>query len=119
MRRLKDIAYTPAGNGIGFGQRIAHYGALAHTGQRGKIGMLIGSINDMLVHLVGDHEGIVLHNNARNFHELLTAEHSPRGIGGIAQNKRLGPVLKGLLKLLRIEGKIGGMQGHIYGLGIT
>ena len=91
-----QIAQTPARDGVSLGERVAGDGVLKHAGQACHADMLCGRIDDMLVHLIRHHKGIVLDGQLCNGFQLVAAEHLAAGIGGIAQDQRLGTLGKAL-----------------------
>ena len=60
LGRGDGVAQTPAGDGVGLGQRAAADGSIEHAGQRGHIDVLVGRVDDVLVYLVGNAVGVVL-----------------------------------------------------------
>ena len=108
-----DVAQAPAGDGIGLGQGRAGQGPLPHAGQRRKVHMLVRLVDDVLVHLVGDHIGVVSFGQLRDKQQLLPGEHLAAGVGGIAEDQGLRVLPEGRLQLLGLEVKLRGVQGHI------
>ena len=79
--------------------------------------MLVGSIDDVLVDLVGDDVDVVLGGHLRNGQKFLPGEHPAAGVGGVAQHQCLGVLAEGGLQLVHVKGEGGGMQRHVDGLG--
>ena len=73
--RREDVADAPAGDGVGLGERVAHHGALPHARQRCEVGVVERLVDDVLVHLVGDDEGVVLLHDPGYLQELIAREH--------------------------------------------
>jgi cystathionine beta-synthase len=65
FRRRNHIAQPPAGDRVGLGQRTARNRPLKHPGQRRKIDVLVGCVEDVFIHFVGDDEGVVFHRQIR------------------------------------------------------
>ena len=84
LGRGNGVTQTPAGDGVGLGQRAAADGALKHAGQRGHVHVLVGSVDDVLVHLVGDAVGVVLLAQVGNKSELLARKDLATGVGRVA-----------------------------------
>ena len=55
-----------------------------------------GSVDDMLVHLICYHKGIILDGKGGNGLQLVPAEHLAAGVGGVAQDQCLGSLGKAL-----------------------
>ena len=79
-RGRNDVAQPPARDRVGLGQRRAGDRPLPHTGQRGKIGVGVRRVDDVLVHLVGDNIDIILFGKARNQLQLVPGEHLAAGV---------------------------------------
>ena len=75
-------------------------------------------IDDMLVHLVHDGVHVVLDAQVRNELQLVVGEHLAAGVGGIADQNGLGPLLEGVLQDLWVEAEVRGRQGHVDGLAV-
>ena len=88
-----------------------------HAGKRGEVHVPMGSVDDVLVYLVGDHESIDLLRQAGDELELGTGEDAAGRIGRIAEDQRLGFLRKGSPQLVRIECEGRGPQRHVDGLG--
>ena len=116
LRRGDDVPQPPAGDGVGFRQGGAADGALPHAGQGGHVHMLMGRVDDMLVHLVGDDIGVVLFRQVGNDIQLRPGEDLAAGVGGVAEDQRLGPLAEGVLQHLRVEAEVRRRQRHIDGL---
>ena len=94
--RADEIAQTPACNGVGLGERVAGDGMFKHAGQACHADMLCRSVDDMLVHLICYHKGIVLDCKGGNGLQLVPAEHLAARVGGVAQDQCLGSLGKAL-----------------------
>ena len=58
--RTGHVAEPPAGHGVGLGETIEGQRALRHAGQGGDAGVAVAVVEDLLVHLIGEDEKIVL-----------------------------------------------------------
>ena len=116
LLRRDGIAQPPAGDGIGLGKGAAADGPLPHPGQRAEIDVLEGSIDDMLIDLVGDHIGVVCFRQICNDLQLLPGKHLAAGVGGVAEDQRLGLLPEGLLQRAGIKMIVRRAQGDIDGL---
>ena len=94
--RADKVAQTPAGDGVGLGQRIAGDGVLEHAGQACHADVLGGRIDDVLVHLIRHHKGVILDGQLCNSFQFIAAEHLAAGVGRVAQDQRLGTLGKTL-----------------------
>ena len=116
--RGDSVAQTPAGDGVGLGQRAAADSALKHAGQRGHIDVLVGCVDDVLVYLVGDAVGVVLFAEVGDKSELLARKDLAAGVGWVAQDDGLGVVVaEGRLEDLAIKVECGRVERHVDGLG--
>ena len=106
VRRRDDVAEAPAGDRVGLGQRRARQRALPHTRQGREVGMLVRRVDDVLVDLVGDDIGIVLFRERRDKFQLLARKHLAAGIGGVAQDHRLGVLAERILEKGRVKMEI-------------
>ena len=113
VRRRDDVAEAPAGDRVGLGQRRARQRALPHTRQGREVGMLVRRVDDVLVDLVGDDIGIVLFRERRDKFQLLAREHLAAGVGGVAQDHRLGVLAERILEKGRIKMEIRRHERHI------
>ena len=103
VRRGDDVPQPPAGDGIGLGQGGAGDRPLPHARQGGKIAVLVRCVNDMLVHLVGDDEGVVSLGQVGDQLQLVIGEDLAAGIGGIAEDQRLGMLVERRLQLVCVK----------------
>ena len=118
LGRGDRVAQAPSGDGIGLGKRAAADGPLEHPRQAGDVGVPIRLVDDVLVHLVGDHVGVILPGELRDELQLLAREHLAAGVRGIAEDECLGVVLgKGALELGTIEIVGGRHERHVDGIG--
>ena len=82
--------------------------------------MLVGGVDDVLVHLVGDDPHVVLLSQARDRLKLGAREDAAAGVGGVAQDERLHAVLRhGGLERGLVEGEGGRHERHVDGLGVA
>ena len=65
--------------------------------------MFVGGINDVLIHLVRDHKGVVFQRKLGDGFQLIPAEHLSAGVGRIAQDQRLCPFGKALFDQAQVE----------------
>ena len=114
--RRNDVTQAPAGNGIGFGERGAGYRSLPHAGQRGKIHVLIGLINDVFINLVRDHIGIILFREGCDLQQLFPSKDFSAGVGRIAEDQSFGILPERCFQLLRVKIKSGRVERDIDGL---
>ena len=112
------IAQPPAGDGIGLGQGAAGYRPLPHAGQGAHIDVLMGGVNDVLVHLVHDHVGVIADGHIPDELELLLGKHLAAGVGGVADQNGLCSLLEGILQHVGVKVEGGGDQGHEDGLAV-
>ena len=71
----------------------------------------------MLIHLIGDHKGVVFHSQLTDTHQLLPGEHLAAGVGGVADNDGLCPLLKALFHSIHVKAVLRRDQRDIYGVG--
>ena len=114
--RGDDVPQPPAGDGVRLGQGGAGEGPLPHARQGGEVGVLVGGVDDVLVHLVGDDIGVVFLRQGGDDLQLRPGEHLAGGVGGIAQHQGLGVLAEGVLQYLRVKGEVRRIQGHVDGL---
>ena len=112
-----DVTQTPAGDGIGLGERIAGDGALKHARQGGEADVLVRRIDDVFVHLVGDDEGVVLFGEAADLQEFGAGEDLAGGVGGIAEDDGFGLLGECGGEHCGVVAEPGRMQGHVDGHG--
>lgn len=118
LGRGNGVAQTPAGDGVRFGQRAAADGSLEHAGQRGHIDVLVGRVDDVLVHLVGDAVGVVLFAEVGDKGELLARKDLAARVGRVAQDDGLGVVVaEGRLECLAVKVECGRVERHVDRLG--
>lgn len=117
VRRRDDVAEAPARDGIGLGKGTAGKGPLEHAGQGGHVRVFAGLVDNMFIHLVGDDEGVEFQGKAGDAFQLVEGERPTRGVGGIAQDKRLGSSFEGFPEFVPVEPVIRGMKGNIDRLG--
>mgnify|MGYP007042151922 CR=1 FL=1 len=79
--------------------------------------MLVRGVDDVLVRLVGDDERVVLLGETQDRQELSAREDLTAGIGGIADDDRLGLLREGLGELIGVEGEVRRAQRHVDRLG--
>ena len=103
LRRRDCKADTPAGDRKGFGQRVAGDRAFIRAGQRGRHHMGIGWKHNMLIDLVGHHEGVIFLRQRLNQRQLLPCEYLAAGIGRIADDDSLGALPEGVLQHFRVK----------------
>ena len=113
LRRRDDIAQTPAGDGVGLGQRAARERALPHAGQGREVGMLVGGIDDVLIDLVGDDIDVVLLRKVGDDLQLIIGEHLAAGVRGVAEDHGLRVLAEGGLELVDVEVELRRIQRHI------
>ena len=115
-----DVAQAPAGDGVGLGERPARDGAALHARQAGEIYVLVGGVDDVLVHLVGDDPHVVLLGQARDCLKLGACEDAAARVGGVAQDERFHALLRhGGLERGLVEGERGRHERHVDGLGVA
>ena len=76
---------------------------LEHTGQAGHADVLSGRIDDVLIHFIGHHKGVVLDRQLCNGFQLVPAEHLAAGVGRVAQDQCLGTLGKAFLDKRNIK----------------
>ena len=101
--RADEVAQTPAGDGVGLGEGVAGDGVLEHTGQAGHADVLCRGVDDVLIHLIRHHKSVVLDGKPGDGFQLVAAEDLAAGVGGVAEDKRLGTLGKALLDEAQIE----------------
>ena len=68
--------------------------------------MFVWLIQYMLIHLIRDHINVIFLRQISNHHQFLSCENLSAGIGRIAKDQRLYPLLlHGCLQLIRIKVK--------------
>ena len=118
LGRGNGVTQTPAGDGVGLGQRAAADGAFEHARQGGHIDVLVGRIDDVLVYLVGDAVRVVLFAQVGDKGELLARKDLAAGVRRVAQDDGLGVVVaEGSLEYLTVKVECGRVERHIDGLG--
>ena len=78
--------------------------------------MLMGCVDDVLVHLVGDDIGVVPFRQVGDDSQLRPGENLAAGVGGVAEDQRLRPLAEGVLQHLRVKAEVRRRQRHIDGL---
>ena len=68
--------------------------------------MAAGGVDNVLIDLVGDDIGVVFFRQSGDDLQFLPGKYPAAGIGGIAENQRLGPAAEGVLQNLRIEAEV-------------
>ncbi len=74
-------------------------------------------IDDVLVDLVGDDEGVVLLRELQDEKQFLAREDLAAGVGRIAEDDGLGPLREGAAQFVVVEGEIGRAQRDVDRLG--
>ena len=106
LRWADEIAQPPAGDGVGLGQGGAGQRPVPHPRQGGEVGVPVGGVDDVLIHLIGDDVGVVLGGHLRNGQQLLPGEDPAAGVGGVAQHQSLGTLAEGSLQLVHVEAQL-------------
>ena len=78
--------------------------ALAHAGQRGHRDVLGTVEHEVLVHLVGEHQQIVLDREVGDELHLVAGEHAARGVVRRVEQDELGLRGDGGAQLVGVEG---------------
>ncbi len=112
------VAQPPAGDGVGLGQGAAGYRPLPHAGQGAHIDVLMAVVDDVLVYLVHDGVDVILDAQVRDELKLFIGKHLAAGVGGVADQDGLGPLLEGILQHVGVKVEGGGDQGHEDGLAV-
>jgi len=86
FRRGVNIAKPPAGDGIGFGKRVAGDDARKRAGQCRAINMLARRIDDVFVRFVGDDKDVVLFRKFQDFRKFGARKYLAGRIGRIADD---------------------------------
>ena len=87
--------------------------AFEHARQGGHVMVAVGRVDDVLVNLVRDHEGIERPGQVGDGLQFFQGENLPRGVGRIAQYDGFGALFEGGTQLGRIEIEFRGVQGHV------
>jgi len=85
--RSRNITKPPAGDGIGLRQRTASDRPFPRAWQRGKGNVRVRCVDDVLVDLVGDDEGVVFAREVEDEKQLFAGKNFAAWIGGIAKDE--------------------------------
>lgn len=75
--------------------------------------MGVRGIDNMLIHFIGNHIGIVFLHQTGNHQHFFPGEYLAAGVGGIAQNQRFRPLTEGIFQHLGVKVKGRRLQGYI------
>ena len=115
LRRRDDIAQPPSGDGIGLGQRRAGQGPLPHPRKGSKVDMPVGRIDDVLIHLIGNHIGIVFLRQTGDVLQLFPGKHPAAGVRRVADDDCLCAVPESPLDDGKVKMVVRRHQRHIDG----
>ena len=101
--RADQVAQAPAGDGVGLGKGGAADHMIGDLRQGTGVDVLVGREDDVLVHLVGDHEGVVLLAQASNEEQLFFGEDLAARVGRVADDDRLRVLAEGVLEHRAVE----------------
>ena len=108
-----DVAESPARDRIGLGQGRAAYSTLSHIRERRKVDVLVGLVDNVLIHLVGDNECVVLFGEVCDYLQLIIGKYLAAGIGRVTEYYSLGVLLECRFKLVHVEVELGRIEWHI------
>ena len=75
--------------------------------------MAVGFVDDVLVHFIGYDVGVIFLRQVGDELQLVIGEHLAAGVGGVAQDQRLGILLEGRFQLVHIKMELRRVQGHV------
>ena len=78
--------------------------------------MAVGLVDDVFVHFIGYNVGVILLRQVGDELQLVIGEHLAAGVGGVAQDQRLGILLEGCFQLVHVKMELWRVQRHIDGL---
>src|SRR5579871_4095530 len=111
--RSKDPTDAPTGDGVRFTEAVDEDGAVAHTGEGEDRGMDSPIIENVLVNLVSDGEGIKLPTERGNDGQFLTRENLAGGVVRGVENDGLGTRGESTAQFVGIEAPVGRIQSDI------
>jgi len=114
FRRGLQIAEPPACDRERLAQRTAGQRPLRHAGKRREIRVHVRRVDNVFVHFVGDHPHVVFFGQPGDLLQFAAGENFPRGIGRVAEHKRLQARRERAPQFLRIEGVVGRMQPDMH-----
>ncbi len=112
LRIRSQVAEAPTGDTEDFGEAGDGDGALRHAGERGQGDMLCAVVKEVLIHLVGEDEKVVLQRERGERFELGAGEDFAAGVGGSVQDDAPGLRRDGGAETIHIERPIGSCQRH-------
>ena len=98
VRRRNQEAETPARDRKRLGERVAGNHPAPSAGERCRRNVLIRREHNVLIHLVRDHERVVLLRVAQNLRQLFAGKHLAAGVRGVADDDRLRVLAKRVLE---------------------
>jgi len=102
-----EVAETPAGNREGLGEAGDGDGAFGHAGERGDAEVFRAFVEEVLVHLVGEDEEVVLDGEGGEEFELGEGEDLARGVRGRVEDDGAGARGDGGTEAVEVEGPVG------------
>ena len=107
----------PPREGVGLSSAGQGEGALPHAGKTGK-GQVHGVVEDqVLVHLVGEDDQVVLDAHSCDDLQLLPGEDLPRGVHRGVQDDHPGALVQQRPKRVFVQGEVGGAKRDKPGCG--
>ena len=76
--------------------------------------MLVRRVNNVLVNLVSDHKHVVFFGEIGNDFQLVIGKHLSAGVGGIAEDQRLGLLSESCFQLVWIKVEFGRIERNVY-----
>ena len=103
--RRDGIAESPAGDGVGLGERRAGDRALPHAGDAVHVDVLAAVVDDVLIHLVHDGVNVVADAEVGDGLELFLGEDLAARVRGIADDDGLRAAAERIFEHVRVKGE--------------
>lgn len=110
--RRDGVAESPAGDGVGLGERRAGDRALPHTGEAVHVDVLAAVVDDVLVHLVHDGVNVVADAEVGDGLELFLGEDLAARVRWITDDDGLCAAAESVLEHVRVKGERRRVQGN-------
>ena len=102
--------HTPAGDAVGLADAIDGDGAFRHPRERRDADVLAAVVQQVLIHLVGDRDDVVLPALLGHELQLRAAEDLAGGVVGSVDDDRFGLRREGVAEICRVEAELGIIQ---------
>ena len=111
LGRARRPADLPAGDAVALAGARQGQRPLEHARQRGERHVLVVVEGEVLVHLVGDHDEVVLDRHVGDRLQLLAGEHGAGRVVGRVEQHEPGTRADGRPELVGVEPEVGRTQG--------